>query len=106
MNFDSNNAAIGYAGINVYNYNTSTGGNLSLLESGGNLSVGTVAFAGGKLNIAGNIYPATDNTYYLGKNDDDTPYAWRGVILKDTTNGKYYRVEVINGVVTATDLTD
>jgi len=26
--------------------------------------------------------------------------------LKDTTDGKYYRIEVINGVVTATDLTD
>lgn len=53
-----------------------------------------------------NIYPFADDTYYLGKNDDDTPAAWKGVILKDTTNGKYYRVEVINGTVTATDLTD
>ena len=52
------------------------------------------------------IFPATDDTYYLGKNDDDSPFAWKGVILKDTTDGKYYRIEVINGVVTATDLTD
>lgn len=52
------------------------------------------------------LQPETDNTYYLGKNDDDTPKAWKGVVLKDTTNGKYYRVEVINGTVTATDLTD
>ena len=58
------------------------------------------------LRATGSFYPGTDNTYYLGKNDDDTPAAWKGVILKDTTNGKYYRVEIINGVVTATDLTD
>lgn len=54
----------------------------------------------------GDLWPLADDTYYLGKNDDDTPFAWKGVILKDTTNGKYYRIEVINGVVTATDLTD
>ena len=53
-----------------------------------------------------NVYPSIDDTYYLGKNDDDTPFAWKGLVLKDTTNGKYYRIEVVNGVVTATDLTD
>ena len=52
------------------------------------------------------LQPLVDNTYYLGKNDDDNPLAWKGVILKDTTNGKYYRIEIINGVITATDLTD
>jgi hypothetical protein len=60
----------------------------------------------GYLYVGCNIYPATDNTYYLGKNDDDSPYAWKGVILKDTTNGKYYRIEIINGTITPTDLTD
>jgi len=59
-----------------------------------------------KLNVQGNIQPTADDTYYIGKNDDDTPFAWKGVILKDTTDGKYYKIEVINGVVTATDLTD
>lgn len=54
----------------------------------------------------GNIQPVTDDTYYLGRNNDDSPLAWKGVILKDTTNGKYYRIEIISGVVTATDLTD
>jgi hypothetical protein len=54
----------------------------------------------------GDLWPLVDDTYYLGKNDDDTPFAWKGLILKDTTDGKYYRIEVINGVVTATDLTD
>jgi hypothetical protein len=60
----------------------------------------------GLATLAGNLYPGADDTYYLGKNDDDSPLAWKAVILKDTTNGKYYRVEVISGVVTATDLTD
>jgi hypothetical protein len=60
----------------------------------------------GRLDVTGNIYPITDDTYYLGKNDDDSPQAWKGLILKDTTNGKYYRIEVISGTITATDLTD
>lgn len=55
---------------------------------------------------AGDIWPLLDDTYYLGKNDDDTPFAWKGLILKDTTDGKYYRIECVNGAVTATDLTD
>ncbi len=53
-----------------------------------------------------NIEPDTDDAYYIGKNDDDSPKAFKGLILKDTTNGKYYRIEVISGVLTATDLTD
>jgi hypothetical protein len=48
------------------------------------------------------IYPRADDTYYLGKNSSTTPAAWKGLILKDTTNGNYYRIEVISGVVTAT----
>lgn len=54
----------------------------------------------------GSIYPNTDDTYYLGKNDDDSPAAWKGVIVKDQGNGKYYRIEMVSGVLTATDLTD
>jgi hypothetical protein len=69
------------------------------------VGIGTATPAA-KLDVAGDIFPTTDNSYYLGKNDDDTPKAWKGVILKDTTNGKYYRIEIINGVITATDLTD
>jgi hypothetical protein len=74
------------------------------------LAIGTGAikaqYDGTNWLLTGNVYPAADNTYYLGKNDDDAPFAWKGVILKDTTNGRYYRIEVINGVVTPTDLTD
>lgn len=78
---------------------------INLMPNGGGVGIGTATPAA-MLDVAGNIFPTTDNTYYLGKNDDDTPKAWKGVIVKDTTNGKYYRVEVISGVVTATDLTD
>ncbi|MCK5613427.1 hypothetical protein KAR91_66770, partial [Candidatus Pacearchaeota archaeon] len=54
----------------------------------------------------GNTQPVTDDTYYVGKNDDDSPRAYKGVVLKDTTDGKYYRYESVNGVLTAVDLTD
>lgn len=70
------------------------------------VGIGGAAISGFALAVDGTIVPITDNTYYLGKNDDDSPLAWKGVIVKDTTNGKYYRVEVISGVLTATDLTD
>jgi len=53
-----------------------------------------------------NVYPGTDNTYYLGKNDDDSPQAWKGVILKDQTTGTYYRLQIDNGAVNLIDLTD
>jgi hypothetical protein len=52
-----------------------------------------------------NIYPMTNDTYYVGKNSISTPLAFKGVVLKDTTNGKYYRIEVISGVLTATEIT-
>jgi hypothetical protein len=56
---------------------------------------------------AGDIWPLLDNTYYLGKNDDDTPFAWKGVILKDQAGtGKYYRLEVSGDALQITDLTD
>lgn len=58
------------------------------------------------LKLKGGVEPGTDDTYYLGRNDDDSPKAWKGLVLKDTTNSKYYRLEVTNGSVVATDLTD
>jgi hypothetical protein len=51
-----------------------------------------------------NFYPVKDNTYYLGENSATTPHAWKGLILKDTTNSHYYRIEIISGTITATDL--
>lgn len=74
-----------------------------IVSKTGNLTITPVS---GVMNVTGNVMPTTDDTYYLGKNDDDSPLSWKGVILKDTTNGKYYRIEVVNGVLTATDLTD
>jgi len=54
-----------------------------------------------------NHYPKTDNVYFLGKNDDDTPFAWKGVILKDQGGtGKYYRLEVNGDALQIVDLTD
>jgi hypothetical protein len=53
-----------------------------------------------------NLYPIADDTYYLGKNDDDSPLAWKGVILKDQTDGKYYRIQLDNGAISIIDLTD
>jgi hypothetical protein len=47
-----------------------------------------------------------DNTICFGKNNDDSPAAWKNVILKDTANGKYFRIEAMRSVVTATDPTD
>lgn len=53
-----------------------------------------------------NVIPKTDNTYYIGKNDDDTPAAFKGVVLKDQTDGKYYRIELNNGAISIVDLSD
>lgn len=52
------------------------------------------------------LWPTVDDTFYLGKYDDDTPFAWKAVVVKDSTNGKYYAIGTTNGVVLATDLTD
>lgn len=102
--FDSNIAAYGHflgtteqlrLGYDTSNYLALT------VDSGG---VATVAPTGAVMKLTGNFYPTTDDTYYLGKNSSSTPFAWKGVILKDTTDGNYYRIEVISGVVTATML--
>lgn len=92
--------------LHIYGYRAAD--SLRKLEIGCGVDAADTASFDGLSNYAfdGNLLPLADATYYLGKNDDDTPAAWKGVILKDTTNGKYYRVEVISGVVTATDLTD
>lgn len=70
------------------------------------LNGGGVTLATGTLTVGGNVQPATDDTYYLGRNDDDSPKAWKGVILKDQTTGTYYRLQIDSGVVTVVDLSD
>ena len=52
-----------------------------------------------------NIEPLTNDTYYVGKNSISTPKAYKGIILKDTTNGNYYRIEIISSVLTVTQIT-
>jgi hypothetical protein len=52
----------------------------------------------------GDILPITDDTSYVGKNSITDPKAFKGLILKDTTNGNYYRIEVIAGLLTATQI--
>ena len=48
--------------------------------------------------------PTTNDTYYLGKNSISTPLAYKGLVLKDITNGNYYRVEMDNGNLVATQI--
>jgi len=47
--------------------------------------------------------PSSDNTYYLGENTGAFR-SWKGITLKDTINGKHYKVTIDNGVVTPTAL--
>ena len=71
--------------------------------------VGTAQYTtvtGAKVKVIGDFWPGIDNTYYLGKNDDDSPFAWKGLILKDTADGNYYRIESTNGSLVVTDLSD
>lgn len=49
------------------------------------------------------VLPETDDTYWLG--EIGSPFkSYKGVIIKDTTNGKHYKITVISGVVTTTAL--
>lgn len=58
------------------------------------------------LMLTQNVQPIADNTYYLGKNDDDSPLAYKGIILKDQTTGTYYRLQIDSGAINLVDLTD
>jgi hypothetical protein len=60
----------------------------------------------GLLSVDGDIRPLTDDARYIGKNDDDSPKAFKGIILKDQVTGTYYRIEIISGAIVLTDLTD
>jgi hypothetical protein len=73
------------------------------LDSSNILQVGSAAVAVESVTTQ----PKTDNSYYLGKNDDDSPKAWKGLILKDQAGtGKYYRLEVYGDALRIVDLTD
>lgn len=82
--------------------------NTTGLASGNNYSlylVGGDSYLNGLVKTQ-NTEPITDDTYYIGKNDDDTPKAYKGIILKDQTTGTYYRIEINSGAISIVDLTD
>ena len=107
-------ASFGYRGFGVGNYALYQDSNFATyVKAGSGQSIGfftnsttlSATMTATEIQTI-NVQPKTDDTYYIGKNDDDSPFAYKGVILKDTSDGKYYRIEVINGTITATDLTD
>lgn len=102
ITFKRNGGTIGYVGSHA----ALTAGNGSDLALWGAGHVILHAGASAFVKSDNTFVPSTDNTLYLGKNDDDTPLAWKGLILKDQSNGKYYRIEMVAGTITATDLTD
>ena len=64
---------------------------------------GTAARTLVKAEAVPDLVPASDDTYYVGENS--SPYkAFKGVVLKDTSNGKHYRVQVTNGSLEAVAL--
>jgi len=57
----------------------------------------------GHLLFTGDLVPATDDTEWIG--EIGTPFkAIKGLVIKDTTDGKHYKVEVVSGNLTATAL--
>lgn len=92
-----------------------TGGGFAVTQDTGGTTIvrsgGEVYFQAGGANTIASIAttgfnPGSDDTFYIGKNDDDTPLAWKGVILKDQTTGTYYRLQIDEGAVNLIDLTD
>lgn len=64
----------------------------------GNVILATAS--GGRVQVtSGGIEPYADDTYYVGRNSSSSPKAFKGLILKDTSNGNYYRLQVTAGVV-------
>ena len=61
---------------------------------------GTAARTLVKAQAAPDLVPAADDTYYLGENS--SPFkAFKGLVLKDTVDGKHYRIQVTNGSLQA-----
>jgi hypothetical protein len=64
---------------------------------------GTASRTLAKAQAVPDLVPATDDTYYLGENS--SPFkAFKGLVLKDTSDGKHYRIQVTNGSVQAVAL--
>lgn len=67
------------------------------------LSDGSGGVDNKKARTYANIEPAVDDTYYLGE-DTGTFRSFKGVILKDTVDGKHYKITVASGSLVATAL--
>jgi hypothetical protein len=92
--FDTSPSTFAYRPMGIYGSVVTLHGSVSIiLDSNGN-----------PVTIGGNIFPGSNDTYYIGKNSISTPLAYKGLILKDTANGNYYRIEVTNGLVVATQI--
>lgn len=89
----------------IYDADTKGGMALGFATTANGAGASSVPVVRAEVTAEG-IEPFADDTYYLGKNDDDAPRAWKGLVLADQSNGKKYRIEMIAGVLTATDLTD
>jgi hypothetical protein len=108
---DTHSTTFGYvAGLKDGAGDGDVGGKLILgarATGGGAADMTVVTIYGTGITTTKDLYPATDNTYYLGKNDDDTPFAWKGLILKDQAGtGIYYRLEIVDDALVITDLSD
>ena len=64
LNIESNNSGVGYTSINAYNYATSSGTNLILNESGGNVGIGTLS-PGSPLTVSGISSLGVDQADYI-----------------------------------------
>jgi hypothetical protein len=103
---DTNSGAVNFIDMDVTNIaSNGTEESLSIAIDGNALlkvyveSDGAGGIKNKRLDVDGNIYPLTDDIYYLGKDSYHSPKAWKGLILKDTTDGKYYKIVVTNGSI-------
>jgi len=79
---------------------TTAAGDLYRSSSDVKFHDGTAARTLVKAEAVPDLVPVTDDTHYLG--DNSSPFkAFKGVVLKDTTDGKHYRVQVTNGSLEA-----
>jgi hypothetical protein len=71
-------------------------------RNGANLKFhdGTSARTLVKAEAVPDLIPEADDTCCVGENS--SPFkAFKGLVLKDTNNGKHYRIQITNGVVEA-----
>lgn len=102
-NLDWNNAAPRYDSTGTiagYGY---TNASEVIFYAGVSAAAGTAAPGVIKITAAG-IEPVTDNAFYVGRNSSTSPKAFKGIIMKDTVTGTYYRIEISSGALTLVSL--